>query len=163
MSYIGSRRRRTRRGMSGLSSRPYGPGVARSALGTITEILTVEPLLVNDPTPAPKPTPKPKPVPRTQKIGAGSAMHGVPDWYRAMSGCSLGDDAPTTGAATLTDGTATWQQAMLSTSQRIAAAQEEFTKRESLQRWIQIGATLAIPLSAAIWRAIFRGSRDSGI
>jgi hypothetical protein len=64
-------------------------------------------------------------------------------------------------APTIVDPTLQWQQSMLEQTTAIAAAQAEFTRRESLQRWFQIGATLAIPLSAAIWRAIFKGGRGS--
>jgi hypothetical protein len=128
---------------SGLSSRPFGPDISRGALGNVgTGVIKnrAYPIVVN-----------------------GPGLQGPPDWYRAMQGASLGDDTQTTGAAQLTDGTSQWQQSMLSEVQGVRAAQEEFTRREGLQRWIQIGATLAIPLSAAIWRAIFRGSRDSGM
>lgn len=157
MSYVG-KRLRARRAMSGLSSRPYGPPVAKiAALGAFTPS-TFSPSRSRGMGNSPAGVIKTRAYPI---IVNGPGLQGPPDWYLAMQGASLGDDTPTTGAATLTDGTTQWQQAMLSQTSAIAAAQQEFTKRESLQRWIQIGATLAIPLSAAIWRAIFRGSRDS--
>ena len=68
---------------------------------------------------------------------------------------------PTLAAPTIVDPWSDWRTQMLTQTSAIAAAQQDFTQRESLQRWFQIAATLAIPLSAAIWRAIFRGGRGS--
>lgn len=159
MSYVG-KRIRARRAMSGLSSRPYGPPVslATRALGYAPS--TFSPSRARGMGNSPPGVIKNRAYPI---VVNGPGLQGPPDWYRAMQGASLGDDTATTGATELTDGNTTWQQSMLSEVQGVRAAQDEFTRRESLQRWIQIGATLAIPLSAAIWRAIFRGSRDSGI
>lgn len=55
---------------------------------------------------------------------------------------------------------AQWRAAMLSSQQEMVAWQERWVKRDELQRWLQFGATLAIPLSAAIWRAIFKAGRN---
>lgn len=52
-----------------------------------------------------------------------------------------------------------WRKAMLEEQRKVSGWQERWVKRDELQRWIQIGATLAIPLSAAIWKAIFRAGR----
>ncbi len=45
---------------------------------------------------------------------------------------------------------------MLAQTKIIAAAQQDFTQREIKARYLQIAATLAIPLAAAAWRAIGR-------
>jgi hypothetical protein len=123
---------------------------------------------------------------------SGDMAHG-PSWYTAMSGVqsrpprarigrnvyasnplgSLGDDAPpasTLSTPTVTDAfqqaTLDWQAAILTKLQAGATT----LKTEELQRWLQIAATLAIPLTAAIWRAIwpalgkrFRSTSDTGI
>lgn len=121
---------------------------------------------------------------------SGDMAHG-PSWYTAMSGIqsrpprsrlgrnvfasslgSLGDDPPPTSTLstpTVTDAfqqaTLDWQAAILTKIQAGATT----LKTEELQRWLQIAATLAIPLTAAIWRAIFpslrkrfTGSSDTG-
>lgn len=67
---------------------------------------------------------------------------------------SLGDD---TAAMSEED----WRMAMLAQQKSMTSWQERWVKRDELQRWIQIGATLMIPLSAAIWKAIFRASGRS--
>lgn len=101
---------------------------------------------------------------------AGDMAHG-PAWYTAMGGIqsrppgaripryvsetlgSLGDD--TLATPTVTDAfqqaTATWQQDVLSKLQ----AGADTLKKEELQRWLQILATLSIPLAAAVWRLIW--------
>lgn len=66
----------------------------------------------------------------------------------------LGDDAPPMSEED-------WRKAMLAQQSAMTSWQERWVKRDELQRWIQIGATLMIPLSAAIWKAIFRASRRS--
>lgn len=102
-----------------------------------------------------------------------------PAWYRAMNGVqsqppgrwlprsapslgSLGDDADTgstLSTPTIADPTFQWQANVLTQLQ----AGVTTLKHAELQKWLQIAATLAIPLSAAIWRAIFRsGGRPGG-
>jgi hypothetical protein len=54
-----------------------------------------------------------------------------------------------------------WRAAMLEQQTNVAKWQEQWVKRDELQRWLQLGATLAIPLSAAIWKMIFRAGRAS--
>jgi hypothetical protein len=111
--------------------------------------------------------PPPPPKGRVLSIPRGAA--------RRYGFGSLGDatDAPlatslalpTLAAPTIVDPAvdpwSDWRTQMLTQTSAIAAAQQDFTSRESLQRWFQIAATLAIPLSAAIWRAIFRGGKGS--
>ena len=97
--------------------------------------------------------------------------HG-PSWYRAMGGIqsrptgrrvssgalatlgslgSLGDDTlstPTVGADQITKATVEWQHKVLDALNR---GSDTLT----LQRWLQIAATLSIPLAAAAWKAIW--------
>ncbi len=80
-------------------------------------------------------------------------LTGVPDWYRQMQGSSLGDD--TLGAMT----TEQFQAEMLASQKALLAAGKQWAEGDKLQKWIAIGATLAIPLSAAIWRALGIGRR----
>lgn len=91
--------------------------------------------------------------------GTRRALRGVPDWYRQMQGTTLGDD--TLGAMTppapLTQ--EQWQAEMLASSKELVAAQKHWADGDKMQKWIAIGATLAIPVSAAIWRALGVGRR----
>lgn len=78
----------------------------------------------------------------------------VPDWYRAMqgvSGTSLGDDT--------LDATTSYQQQSLQLQRDLIAAHKHWADGDKFQKWLAIGATLAIPLSAAIWRALGVGRR----
>lgn len=43
--------------------------------------------------------------------------------------------------------------------QQLIEAQRHWAEGDKLQKWIQIGATLSIPLAAAIWRAIGLGRK----
>lgn len=52
-----------------------------------------------------------------------------------------------------------WRAAMLDGQRKLIAAQEHWADGDRMQKWIAIGATLAIPLSAAVWRAIGIGRR----
>jgi hypothetical protein len=171
MSYLGQRikRRVARAGMSGLSSRPYGADISRRALpfgATMPEwVALTQPTttkramhgiaeygtVTGIPTSAPHP--KMHSYPMTVH---GPALQGPPDWYRAMQGASLGDDQAS-GAPVITDGVAQWQQAMLSTTQQIADAQTAMAEKDKWIRYLQIAATLSIPLAAAVWKMIFRG------
>ena len=54
-----------------------------------------------------------------------------------------------------------WRAAMLQKQTEVVEWQERWVKRDELQRWLQFGATLAIPLSAAIWKMIFKAGRSS--
>lgn len=79
---------------------------------------------------------------------------------------SLGDD--TTGAATITSPTLTvtappetlqWQANVLAQLQAGVATMQ----KAELQKWLQIAATLSIPLAGAIWKMIFkRGAASIG-
>ena len=68
-----------------------------------------------------------------------------------QSSYSFGDDA-----GEMTE--AEWRKKMLEQQTGVTSWIERWVKRDELQRWLQLGATLAIPLSAAIWKAIFRAS-----
>lgn len=52
-----------------------------------------------------------------------------------------------------------WQSLMLASQQRLVDNLTAFTEREKLQRWIQIAATLSIPLAAAVWKALGIGRK----
>jgi hypothetical protein len=66
---------------------------------------------------------------------------------------SLGDDT----LAAMDD--QTWKQKMLEGQRDLIAAQKHWADGDRFQKWVSIGATLAIPLSAAIWRALGVGRR----
>ncbi len=68
------------------------------------------------------------------------------------SSYAFGDDA---GEMTEVE----WRKKMLEQQTGVTAWMERWVKRDELQRWLQLAATLAIPLSAAIWKAIFRATR----
>jgi len=113
---------------------------------------------------------------RTRPALSADTSHG-PSWYRAMGGVStqlpgkrvttavylgsLGDSAggdTTLSEPTVTDRNVQWQGEVLAQLRAGVATMQ----RAELQKWLQIGATLSIPLAAAVWRAIFRrGSSGS--
>lgn len=76
---------------------------------------------------------------------------------RVSLGSLAGDT--TSNASEMTE--AQWRTAMLEQQKEVVAWQERWVKRDEFQRWLQLGATLAIPLSAAIWKAIFRAGRKA--
>lgn len=76
-------------------------------------------------------------------------LGGVPDWYRQMQGTTLGDDS--IGAMT----EAEFRREMLSNQKALLEAHKHWADGDKLQKWIAIGATLSIPLAAAIWKLIF--------
>lgn len=114
---------------------------------------------------------------RNHRALSGDTSHG-PAWYRAMGGIqsqprphrvyrglaptlgSLGDDpggGTTLSNPTITDPTAQWQANVLAQLQAGVAT----LQKAELQKWLQIIATVSIPLSAAIWKLIFKkGSSD---
>lgn len=67
---------------------------------------------------------------------------------------AFGDDAPVTSS-----GDSLVLQQILTETKTQTAWLERWVKKDELQRYLQIAATLAIPLSAAIWRMIFRTAR----
>jgi hypothetical protein len=100
--------------------------------------------------------------------------HG-PKWYRAMEGVStrfatppvprallglgsLGDEpvAPTT----LSQPTLQWQEDVLAQLRTGVATLQHGERTAELQKWLQIAATLSIPLAAAVWRMIFKRGAD---
>lgn len=52
-----------------------------------------------------------------------------------------------------------WRSAMLAGQRELIAAQKHWADGDRFQKWIAIAATLAIPLSAAVWRRIGIGRR----
>jgi hypothetical protein len=153
-----------RMSMSGVTSQPPGMPVARSALGaTVIESPIAGPMTTTKPTT--KPIPIPYPSSRFGASAMARAVGGIPDWRAAMQGTSLGTDdsgSLTSAQGTIKDPTLVeagptmraWQDNML-------AQQKSYQAYETKQRWIQVVATLSIPLAAAVWRAIFRGGRRS--
>lgn len=81
------------------------------------------------------------------------ALDGAPDWYRQMQGTTLGDDT----LAAMSD--ETFRAELLSGQKKLLEAQKHWAEGDRMQKWIAIGATLAIPLSAAIWRMLGIGRR----
>jgi len=118
---------------------------------------------------------------RQRPLGADTS-HG-PRWYTSMGSIvsqppgariyqirqprtplgSLGDDAggsTTLSQPTLTDpATVQWQANVLTQLQ----AGVKTLQVAELQKWLQIAATLSIPVAAAIWKAIFKSGSKSGI
>jgi hypothetical protein len=76
---------------------------------------------------------------------------------------SLGDDAP--GSTTLSQptipdpATLQWQADVKAQLQAGVAT----LQKAELQKWLQIIATVSIPLSAAIWKMIFKRGSDAGL
>jgi hypothetical protein len=100
----------------------------------------------------------------TQATGlpvARIALAGTPRAVARMgvriNGTSLGADETTSIAQpTLVDPeTKRWQADMLTSQKAILARSEG----DRFQKWVQIAATVMIPVSAAIWRAIGVGRR----
>lgn len=109
-------------------------------------------------------------------VALGSSQSRPSKFVRVARGFgSLGDatdaEPPTSLAQptittnpTIVDPTVQWQADMLAQTKLMVASQQDYAAREVQQKWIQIGATLLIPLSAAVWRAIGRllaGRRSS--
>lgn len=163
MSYA----RYRRRGMGSVASQPPGARVAASALGaTMPEWATIGSTVA--------PPPRRVTVARSlhgissqppgQRIAA-SALGGifarttvppgspVPVPYPSIHRGIFGDDT----APAVTD--PQWAQDLIATERAHTAWQQDWMKLESRQRWIQIIATVSIPLAAAIWRALGIGRR----
>lgn len=109
---------------------------------------------------------------------SGDMAHG-PSWYRAMEGLSsqppgrkvsrsmpvlgsLGAD-PSSGTTlstpTLVDPFLQWQADVLA---QLRAGVDTLRTAE-VQKWLQIAATLSIPLAAAVWRMVFKKGVDSAV
>ena len=83
---------------------------------------------------------------------------------RFSLGTSLGADDDVGQASDLTvptidDGTRQFQRDILASTRAIQAHERERIRKEEIRGWVQIAATLSIPLAAAIWRAIGIGRR----
>lgn len=160
MSYFHKRYGRGRRALSGVQSQPTGGRIARGALGaTISEYLLV-------------PLPEPPPPPPPTRVMASRGRVG-PRWYRQLQGGSLGGsdlgtlgaDAPTghtLAVPTISENdpaTTTFRTQLLASNQALLDAERERTHKEQVRGFLQIAATLSIPLAAAIWRALGIGRR----
>ena len=97
-------------------------------------------------------------------VGSISSQPPRPRLQRLPPGLgSLGDTPanPTTlSTPTLADpSTIQWQDNVLAQLQAGVAT----LQKANLQKWLQIVATVSIPLSAAIWKMIFKKGVDSGV
>lgn len=72
------------------------------------------------------------------------------------SGSTL--DTSTLATATISDPQVAWQQQVLAELHAGVATM----RTAELQKWLQIAATLSIPLAAAIWRMIFKRGVSGG-
>ncbi len=91
-----------------------------------------------------------RPVSMLALSGVSSQPPGRP--VRSLG--SLGDD--TLDAA---NEEKAWRAEMLANSRALVIAQQHWADGDRFQKWVAIGATLAIPLSAALWRALGVGRR----
>jgi hypothetical protein len=152
MSYFQGRR--GQRGLSGVQSQPQGGRVSNKALGAaVTEYNLLGSSM-------PRPTPPPPPP---SQIMAGRGRVG-PRWYRQLQGTTLGaDDAPgnTLSTPTLSEPEATtrFRSDLLTSNRALLEAERERTRKEELRGYLQIGATLMIPVAAAIWKALGIGKK----
>lgn len=64
------------------------------------------------------------------------------------------DDAPPEPVSEGETPESVWRGQMLASQREMVEWQKRWVTTDERQRWIQIGATLAIPLAAAVWRAI---------
>lgn len=159
------RYRRAMSGMGGITSQPAHSPISVFALGASASEYALTGGVVSGATQKPQKRTMSQRMFGTQPHGR-RAMAGPPDWYRNQLG-SLGDDTSATSqsltAPTLVEPgpqMAQWQQAVLASQAQAMAKQDAYLAIETKQRWMQIIATLSIPVAAAIWRAIFRAGRS---
>lgn len=128
--------------------------VRRRGLGASAMEYVTKPVII--PVPPPIHVTNRHPAANIDLLGGGSN-------YNAWTGLgSLGDDnAASPADPSIGVDPVLIAQQQLAELKTISAAQVAFTKREAQQRWVQIAATVSIPLFAAVWRAIFRGGRTS--
>lgn len=90
----------------------------------------------------------------------GSVVSARPARVRrvARSLGSLGDDSLDAEMSEVE-----WRKRMLAEQTAVRQWQEWWVQRDAMQRWMQLAATLAIPLSAAIWRALLGRRRASQV
>lgn len=135
--------------LSGVSSQPRGRRTANRALGSVVEypVGQVAIDIVSKPLPPPPP-PKPPPQQRQQ------FSRRLPLATRLGLGGTLGDTTP---ATVIDPDTRAFHQRSLELQSQMVAQQQG----DKTQKWIQIAATIMIPVSAAIWRAIGVGRKRS--
>lgn len=106
---------------------------------------------------------------RPQRVGMGADMAHGPSWYRAMGGVQSRPTGPrarravftgqlgSLGADTLAEPTILdpLAQATREWQDKVLAILKQGADTMELQKWLQIAATLSIPLAAAAWRAIW--------
>lgn len=78
---------------------------------------------------------------------------------RGRSLGSLGDDTLATGA---TDPTVAFQTALLASQQQLFQLAKTTSDTLTVQRWMQIAATLSIPLAGLVWKWIL-GRRGANL
>jgi hypothetical protein len=150
----------SRSALSGVQSRPSGGRVARSALGlAVVEGKAIVKQIVTRPERPPPPPPPPPP----SQVMAGRGRTG-PRWYRQLAGTTLGaDEAPghTLAGSTLSEPEATrkFREDLLTGNRALLEQERERARKEDLRGYLQIGATLMIPVAAAIWRSIGVGKK----
>jgi hypothetical protein len=148
----------SRGALAGVQSQPSGGRIARGALGmTVIDTSGVVKAIATQPT---RPPPPPSRIMTSRgKVG--------PRWYRQTFGSlgSLGADenepVNTLAAPTLGEPQATSQfrENLLDSNRQILAAEKERIRKEELRGYLQIGATLMIPVAAAIWKRLGIGKR----
>lgn len=91
--------------------------------------------------------------------GVSSQPPGLPVARMALAplnGVALGEDT-TLAKPTIED--PAYRTEMLTLQRELVAAQKHWAEGDKTQKWIQIAATIMIPVTAAIWRAIGVGRR----
>ena len=93
--------------------------------------------------------------------GVQSLPRGLPVTSGAMvSMGSLGADDQSITSPTLVDPeTRAYRERSLRNQEELIAAQRRWAEGDKTQKWIQIAATVMIPVTAAIWRMIGVGRR----
>lgn len=141
--------------MGGVQSQPMGARVFRRALSGISEYSL----------PAIGSTKPPPPPPVKRRIAMGASSG--PAWYRQMQGTSLGEDEttslttePVLSSPTVDD--ATFRSEALSTLVAMKAQEAKRIELEERRGYLQLAATLSIPLAAFIWRKLLKRTTPGG-
>lgn len=149
----------SRGALGGVQSQPSGGRISRGALGlgmTVVDTTGIVKAINTQPTRPPPPPPS--------RIMASRGKVG-PRWYRQTSMGSLGVDenepVNTLAVPTLSEPAATVQfrENLLSANRQIIEAEKERTRKEEIRGYLQIGATLMIPVAAAIWKHLGIGKK----
>ena len=131
-----------RRPLSGVQSQPPGGRVFSSAMGALGAI----------PQPAITVVARRRRKRRRRALGAVEG----PAWYRQMQGSTLGDDGTAT-ASSLTEPTLSdtqFRSQALTALQAMRAQDADRIRKEEVRGYLQLAATLSIPLAAFLWKRI---------